>query len=98
MSLIKQVKEQAKFNHEYIVSLRRHLHQHPELSFQEHQTQAFVEHKLREMGITQIEHIAGTGLVAMIEGKNPKKKVVALRGDMDALPIKELNDVPYKSQ
>jgi amidohydrolase len=98
MSLIKQVKEQAKYNHEYIVSLRRHLHQHPELSFQEHQTQAFVEHKLREMGITQIEHIAGTGLVAMIEGKNPSKKVVALRGDMDALPIKELNDVPYKSQ
>lgn len=98
MSLLKQVKEQAKLNHEYIVSLRRHLHTHPELSFQEYQTQAFVEHKLREMGITQIEHIAGTGLVAMIQGKNPDKKVVALRGDMDALPITELNDVPYKSQ
>jgi amidohydrolase len=98
MSLLKQVKEQATFNHEYIVSLRRHLHQHPELSFQEYNTQAFVEAKLREMGITDITHTAKTGLVALIKGKNPDKKTVALRGDMDALPITEQNDVPYKSQ
>jgi amidohydrolase len=98
MSLLKQVKEKAKANHGYIVSLRRHLHQHPELSFKEFQTQAFVEHKLREMGIIEIEHIAGTGLVALIKGKNASKKTIALRGDMDALPITELNDVAYKSQ
>jgi amidohydrolase len=98
MNLLKQVKEKATFNHEYIVSLRRHLHQYPELSFQEFKTQAFVEHKLREMGITDIEHLAGTGLVAKIKGNNPDSKVVALRGDMDALPIIEQNEVTYKSQ
>ncbi len=98
MSLLQSIKDSAKANHEYIVSLRRHLHQHPELSFHEYETQAFVEHKLREMGITDIEHVATTGIVALIKGKNPGKKVVALRGDMDALPIVEQNDVPYKSQ
>lgn len=98
MNLLQSIKEQAKANHSYIVSLRRHLHQHPELSFREYETQAFVEHKLREMGITDIEHVATTGIVALIKGKNPDKKVVALRGDMDALPIVEQNDVPYKSQ
>jgi amidohydrolase len=97
MSLIQHIKELAKKNHEYVVSLRRHLHQHPELSFKEYNTQAFVEAKLREMGITEIEHIATTGLVALIKGKNPDKKIVALRGDMDALPITEQNNTEYKS-
>jgi amidohydrolase len=97
MSLIQHIKELAKKNHEYVVSLRRHIHQHPELSFKEYNTQAFVEAKLREMGITEIEHIATTGLVALIKGKNPDKKIVALRGDMDALPITEQNNTEYKS-
>lgn len=98
MSLLQQIKDKAKQHHAYVVSLRRHIHQHPELSFMEHNTQAFVENKLREMGITDIEHKATTGLVAHIQGKNPGKKTIALRADMDALPIVELNDVPYKSQ
>ncbi|MES2560454.1 MAG: M20 family metallopeptidase [Bacteroidota bacterium] len=98
MSLLKQIKDKAKQNHAYVVSLRRHIHQHPELSFQEYNTQAFVEHKLREMGITDIEHKAKTGLVVHIKGKNPDIKTIALRADMDALPIVEQNDVPYKSQ
>jgi amidohydrolase len=58
---------------------------------------AYVEEKLRQFGITNIESKAKTGLVVIIEGKNPGKKVIALRGDMDALPIVEANDVPYKS-
>jgi amidohydrolase len=98
MNLLEQIKQAAKANHPYTIALRRHIHQHPELSFQEYETQAFVEHKLREIGIRDIEHKAGTGLVALIKGKNPEKKTVALRGDMDALPITELNDVPYRSQ
>jgi amidohydrolase len=99
MSNLKQrIQTLAKQNHEYVVSLRRHIHQHPELSFQEYNTQAFVEHKLREMGITKIEHKANTGLVAIIEGRNPASKITALRADMDALPIVEQNDIPYKSQ
>ena len=74
---------------------RRHLHAHPELSYQEHQTAAFVVAKLRELGL-QPTIMADTGVVALIEGQ-PGGPVVALRADMDALPITELSDIPYKS-
>ncbi|UCS94749.1 amidohydrolase [Echinicola marina] len=80
-----------------ITQNRRHIHAHPELSFEEYKTSAFVAAQLKEMGITSIEKKADTGLVALIEGKNPSKKIIALRADMDALPIVEQNDVPYKS-
>ncbi len=78
------------------VANRHYLHANPELSFQEFNTQKYVAARLEEMGITATP-IANTGLVATIEGRNPDKKVVALRADMDALPIVEENDVPYKS-
>ncbi|MBD8488637.1 amidohydrolase [Echinicola sp. CAU 1574] len=81
-----------------ITENRRHIHANPELSFEEHQTSAFVEENLRNIGITKIERKADTGLVALVEGKNPEKKIIALRADMDALPIIEQNDVPYKSK
>jgi len=80
-----------------IVATRRHLHAHPELSFHEHNTAAYVADQLKAIGLTPQEGIAGTGLVAIIEGQNPTRKVVGLRADMDALPIHEANDVPYKS-
>ena len=79
------------------IVIRRHLHAHPELSFHEHETAAFVASKLRDMGLEPIEGFAGTGVVAVIKGKNPDKKVIGLRADMDALPIIEANEVPYKS-
>ncbi len=79
-----------------IVDIRRHLHAHPELSFQEFNTARFIEEKLESYDIP-FSKIAGTGLVALIKGKNPDKKTVALRADIDALPIVEANDVPYKS-
>lgn len=82
---------------EQITNNRRYIHANPELSFEEYKTSAFVASQLEEMGITNIEKKANTGLVALIEGKNPSKKVIALRADMDALPIVEQNDVPYKS-
>jgi len=81
-----------------VVKLRRHLHSHPELSFQEYNTQKFVQKTLADFGITNQQVMANTGVVALIEGKNPQAKTVALRGDMDALPITETNDVEYKSQ
>lgn len=89
--LAKELKAEAIAN-------RRHLHQNPELSFEEFETVAFVEHQLKSIGIEKIEKKANTGLVGLIEGKNPSKKVIALRADMDALPILEENDVPYKSR
>ncbi|WP_215225354.1 M20 metallopeptidase family protein [Echinicola shivajiensis] len=82
---------------EQITINRRYIHANPELSFEEYKTSAFVASQLEEMGITNIEKKANTGLVALIEGKNPSKKIIALRADMDALPIVEQNDVPYKS-
>src|SRR5471030_1470078 len=80
-----------------VVANRRHLHSHPELSFNEIQTSAFVAGKLDALGLTW-EKMADNGLVALIKGENPSKKTIALRADLDALPIQEANNVPYKSQ
>jgi len=80
-----------------VVANRRHLHSHPELSFHETETSAYVAGKLTELGLEYIR-MADNGLVALIKGDKPSDKVVALRADMDALPITEANDVPYKSQ
>ncbi len=85
----------AKYAADFVAN-RRHLHSNPELSFQEYETQKFVASQLRALGLAP-QAIANTGLVALLEGKNPSKKVVALRADMDALPILEANDVTYKS-
>lgn len=81
-----------------VLNIRRHLHAHPELSFQEFNTVSFVEEQLRKIGITDIKRIAGTGLVAHIQGCEPASKCIALRADMDALPITEANDISYVSQ
>jgi amidohydrolase len=80
-----------------VVANRRHLHSHPELSFHEVETSVFVANKLEELGL-EYHKMADTGLVALIKGDKPSDKVVALRADMDALPILEANDVSYKSQ
>lgn len=92
---IKELAEQIK---DQVIGFREHLHAHPELSFKEFETSTFVEAQLRSFGIHQIEKKAGTGFAVLIEGKNPSKRVVALRADMDALPIEEANEVPYKSK
>jgi len=81
-----------------IREIRRHIHTHPELSFKEYNTSAYVSQKLEEWGIEHKKGIGGTGIVALVKGKNPGKKCVAIRGEMDALPIHEENDVPYHSQ
>ena len=81
-----------------VISFRHYLHANPELSFQEFNTAKYVAATLRSFGIEPQEGVAGTGLIALIEGKNPSKKTIALRADMDALPIIEANDVPYKSK
>lgn len=96
--LKEKIKSLAKAYKEEIIATRRHLHENPELSYQEYKTAAFVKERLENLGISQIEQKATTGWSALIEGKNPGKKVIALRADMDALPIFEANDVPYRSQ
>jgi amidohydrolase len=82
-----------------LVEWRRQLHQKPELGFEEKITAEFIESKLQAWGIEHETGIAETGIVAIIKGtKFGTEKVLAIRADMDALPIREQNEVPYKSQ
>lgn len=81
-----------------LVEWRRGFHKKPELGFQEKLTAQFVSQKLQEWGIEHQTGIAQTGIVATIRGNNSTQKVLAIRADMDALPIQELNEVPYRSQ
>jgi amidohydrolase len=92
-----EIRERAKNYFPDVVQMRRYLHAHPELSYEEVETGKYVARKLAELGIPHVHGVADNGVVGLIEGRNPSKKVVALRADMDALPITEANDVPYKS-
>lgn len=84
---------------EKIRGYREHLHRHPELSYQEFETMKFVSERLTELGIEHQTGVGGTGVVGIIRARqhNPGMNAVALRADLDALPIQEENDVPYKS-
>ena len=94
--LLEKIKSLAKQHQVENVSIRRHLHAHPELSYQEFETSKYVQAKLAAIGIP-FTVIATTGVLGIIEGKNPSKRVVALRADMDALPIIEENKIEYIS-
>jgi len=94
--LLEQIKTlSSKYAPEFI-QVRHHLHAHPELSFKEFETSRFVQDKLKSWNIDHTT-MATTGVVGLIYGKNPAEKIIALRADMDALPIHELNQVPYRS-
>lgn len=92
-----RIEELAVAYADEFIQVRHHLHAHPELSYQEFQTSQFVQQKLEEFSVP-FEVKAGTGVVGLIKGNNPETRVVALRADMDALPIMEQNEVPYKSK
>ncbi|RYY57202.1 MAG: amidohydrolase [Chitinophagaceae bacterium] len=79
------------------ITIRHHLHAHPELSYKEFETSAYIRAQLDAMGIP-FEIKATTGVIGLIEGNNPSSRVVALRADIDALPILEENTVAYKSK
>ena len=93
-----KIKNLAEKYHKEIISIRRHLHAHPELSFEEFETSKYICNFLDKLDIPYKAGYVKTGIVAHIKGKNPDKKIIALRADMDALPILETNDVPYASQ
>jgi amidohydrolase len=94
--LQQKIKDLARQYAPEFIGVRRHLHAHPELSYQEFETSKFVQQKLSGYNIP-FEIKATTGVIGLIKGKNPDSRIVALRADMDALPIEEQNDVPYKS-
>jgi hippurate hydrolase len=94
--IAKRIKELAASYAPDIIAIRHHLHAHPELSYKEFETSAFVRRQLDAYGIPW-KIIADTGVVGIIEGRNPSSRIIALRADMDALPIQEENQVPYRS-
>ena len=93
----KDVKKITKSIFEEIVNIRRWIHKHPELSFQEKNTSKYICSILNKYNIPFIHNIGGYGIVASIESDTPNDRVIAIRADMDALPIQEKNDVTYKS-
>ncbi|MBX2930405.1 MAG: amidohydrolase [Chitinophagaceae bacterium] len=94
--LQEKIKALAKKYKDEFIDIRHHLHTHPELSYQEFETSKFIQQKLLELNIP-FSVMATTGVVGIIQGNNPEKRIIALRADMDALPITEENNVAYKS-
>lgn len=94
--MLDKIKELARSYTAEFINIRHHIHAYPELSYEEYETSRFIQDKLRSWNIP-FEVKANTGVVGLIEGKNPSSRIIALRADMDALPITEQNDVSYKS-
>jgi amidohydrolase len=92
-----QIQKQAAHIFEQVVSARQHLHANPELSFKEFETSTYIQDKLTSWGIP-FTILANTGVVGLIKGDLPSDRVIALRADMDALPIQEANNKPYASK
>lgn len=97
MERLKIMDQLVKENEDKIIEWRRHLHQNPELSFEEFETSEFIAEKLGEMGLDVKTHIGGTGIVATLDTGKPGP-VIAFRADMDALPISEATELPYESR
>ncbi len=98
MNLKEKIQQLAAQYFDEIVSIRRTIHQYPELAYEEILTAALVCAELDKLNIPYTKNIAKTGVVAILKCNNPEKKCIALRADMDALPITEANDLPYKSK
>lgn len=98
MNIKNKINELAERFESELISIRRTLHANPELSFQEHNTSLFIQKTLKEWGVPFTADWAGTGIVGLIESNNPSDKVIALRADIDALPIQEKNDLPFISK
>jgi amidohydrolase len=95
--MITKIKQLAESIFDEVVTIRRHLHKYPELSFKEHKTSAYIKSVLSSWNIPFTEDIADTGIVVLLKGNNPNSKTIALRADFDALPIIEDNEVDYCS-
>ncbi len=97
IALIDRIKQLAADTFRQVVDIRRHLHVHPELSFHEYNTSAYIKSMLDQWGV-EWKSMAGTGIVAIIKGDGISEKIIALRADIDALPIHEKNNTTYKSR
>ncbi len=95
--MIERIKAEAARRHADIIAWRRHLHAHPELSYQERATGEYIAQELRSLGIEVRHPIAGTGVIGVVRGAKPGEGCVCLRADIDALPIQEKNICDYRS-
>ncbi|MCD7972936.1 MAG: M20 family metallopeptidase [Candidatus Azobacteroides sp.] len=98
VNLKQHIKGQIEVIYSEVNQIYKHLHQNPELSFQEKETAAFICNFLEKENIPYRSGIGGYGILATIKGKDPAVRVIALRADMDALPIQEENNIPYCSK
>lgn len=97
-NLASVIKKETEAIHLETIKHYKHLHRHPELSFQEEKTSLYIESVLTDLGVKYRNRIGGYGILAWVEGYNPEKRTIALRADMDALPIREENHVDFKSE
>lgn len=95
-----QVTSLAEQLFDKVVAYRQHIHQNPELSYQEYETMEYISEQLTKIGIPHEKGVADTGIIAMIRGSHHTRNqsCVALRADIDALPITETNDLPFRSK
>jgi len=98
LKIADKINKELETIHQETVSHYKHLHQHPELSFQEKETSLYIESVLSNLSIEYRNNIGGYGILAWIKGNNPESKTIALRADMDALPITEANDIDFRSE
>ncbi len=98
MDIRQKILQQAAAYFEDVVGIRRHIHRFPELSYEEFKTSAYIQEQLNCLGIPFKTGYVKNGVIGMIEGKNPKQRIIALRAEMDALPIAEKNEIPFKSE
>lgn len=96
--MLDKIKRLAQAQQQELIEIRRYLHRHPELSTLEKETGRYIETKLSEWGIPNKGGYSETGVLAIIEGRNPQKRCIALRADMDALPIEEETGLPFASE
>lgn len=97
MTLKTKIQELSEKYFEDILQIRRHLHQNPELSYEEYETSEFIKNELNKIGL-HYRTIFNTGITGELQGKNSSGPVIALRADIDGLPVQEKNDVSYKSK
>lgn len=97
MTIQERIKQKSREILDEVISIRRHIHQHPELSFQEFETSSYIQERLTAWGIDFETGFVETGIVALIKGKSSAKETIGLRADMDALPIQEQTNTHYQS-
>ena len=96
--MINEIKQLSENCFQEIINIRRYLHSHPELSFNEFNTSKYIKKVLKKWDIPFIDNVANNGVVVVLNGVNPNSKTIALRADIDALPIQEKNEVSYRSK